>query len=160
MHLFQGNKGAKVWKWGEQGHKENFWGTGNIGNDDFDFGQQGNKAIQSEQDKINKMIRAHGEDEDQPGIYLRFLRADSELWSDRVDAQDDLSLHLAHRHFVGFVMRRLNQFLEIKGIDSPGREKASCIPLKWLALLYGGSCSCHFMRTKLQVQYMQRRRIA
>ena len=53
-----------------------FWGTGNVGNDDFDFGQQGNKAIQPEQDKTNKMIRAHGEVADQPktqislGIHL------------------------------------------------------------------------------------------
>ena len=27
---------------------------GNIGNDDFDFGQQGNKAIEPEHDKTNK----------------------------------------------------------------------------------------------------------
>ena len=44
-----------------------FWGTGNGGNDDFDFGQQGNKAIEPEHDKTNKMIRTHGEDADQPG---------------------------------------------------------------------------------------------
>ena len=83
----------------------------------------------------------------------RFRRADSELWSDRVDAQVDLSLHLAG-HFVGFVVRWLNLDQGIKGIDSPGRERVSCIPFKWLAPLYGGSCSCHFMRTKPQVQYM------
>ena len=41
---------------------------GNVGNDDFDFGQRRkNKAIQPEQDKTNKMIHAHGEDADQPG---------------------------------------------------------------------------------------------
>ena len=44
-----------------------FWGTENVGNDDFDFGQQGNKAIEPEQDKTNKMIHAHGEDANQPG---------------------------------------------------------------------------------------------
>ena len=46
------------------GAQRQFWGTGNVGNDDFDFGQQGNKAIEPEQDKTNKMIRAHGEDAD------------------------------------------------------------------------------------------------
>ena len=35
--------------------------------DDFDFRQQGNKAVEPEQDKTNKMIRAHSEDADQPG---------------------------------------------------------------------------------------------
>ena len=49
------------------GAQRQFWGTGNVANDDFDFGQQGNKAIQPEQDKTNKMIRAHGEDAGQPG---------------------------------------------------------------------------------------------
>ena len=134
------------------GAQRQFWGTGNVGNDDFDFGQQGNKAIQPEQDRTNKMIRAHAEDADQPktqislGIHpvwsesslctqwvatdQRFLRADRELWSDRVDAQVDLSLHLAG-HFVGFAVRRLNLFQGIKGIDSPARERVSCIPLKW-----------------------------
>ena len=45
-------------------------------------------------------------------------------------------------------------FRNIEGIDNPGRERVLCIPLKSLALLYGGSCSCHLMRMKLQVQYM------
>ena len=49
------------------GAQRQFWGTGNVGNDDFGFGQQGNKAIEPEQDKTNKRIRAHGEDADQPG---------------------------------------------------------------------------------------------
>ena len=39
---------------------------GNIGNDDFDFGRQGNKAIEPEHDKTNKMTRVHGEDAGQP----------------------------------------------------------------------------------------------
>ena len=43
-----------------------FWGTGNIGNDDFDFGQYENKAIEPEQGKNNKMTPAHGEEADQP----------------------------------------------------------------------------------------------
>ena len=43
------------------GTQSQFWETRNVGNDDFDFGQQGNKAIQPEQDKTNKMIRVHGE---------------------------------------------------------------------------------------------------
>ena len=36
-----------------------------------------------------------------------FLHADSEDWSDREDAQADVSLPWAHSHFVGFVMRWL-----------------------------------------------------
>ena len=36
-----------------------------------------------------------------------FLHADSEDWSDWADAQADLSLHWAHSHFAGFVMRWL-----------------------------------------------------
>ena len=51
---------------GETGAQRQFWGTRNIGNFDFNFGQQGNKAIKSEHDKTNKMTRAHGEDADQP----------------------------------------------------------------------------------------------
>ena len=35
------------------------------------------------------------------------LSAQRRLWSDWADAQADLSLHWAHTHFVGFVMRRL-----------------------------------------------------
>ena len=115
---------------------------GNVGNDNFDFGQRGNKATQPEQDKTNKRIGAHGEDADQPGhppslirVFAciqwvatdpRFLRADSELWSDRVYAQINLSLHLAG-HFDGSAMRRLNLLQGIKGIDSPDRERTSCI---------------------------------
>ena len=34
----------------------------------------------------------------------RFLHVNSEDWSDWADAQSDLSLRLAHTHFVGFVM--------------------------------------------------------
>ena len=49
------------------GAQGQFWGTGNIGNDDFDFGQQGNKAIELEHDTTNKVTRANGEDADQPG---------------------------------------------------------------------------------------------
>ena len=44
-----------------------YWGTGIIGNDDFDFGQQGNKENEPEHDTANKMIPAHGEDANQPG---------------------------------------------------------------------------------------------
>ena len=35
------------------------------------------------------------------------LSAQRRLWSDRVDAQADLSLRWVHSHFVGFVRRRL-----------------------------------------------------
>ena len=51
----------------ETGAQRQFGGTGNVGNDDFDFGQQGNKATEPEQDKTNKMIRAHCEDAGQHG---------------------------------------------------------------------------------------------
>ena len=63
---FRGTRELRSENEGNRGTKT-FWGTGNVGIDDFDFGQQGNKAIQPEQDKTNKMIRAHGEDADQPG---------------------------------------------------------------------------------------------
>ena len=49
------------------GAQRKFWGTGNIGSDDFDSGQQGNKAIEPEHDTANKMTHAHGEDADQSG---------------------------------------------------------------------------------------------
>ena len=43
---------------------------------------------------------------------LSFLHVDSEDWSVWADAQADLSLSLAHSHFVGFVMSWLiSQFL-------------------------------------------------
>ena len=51
----------------ETGAQRQFWRTGNVGNDGFDFGQQGNKATEPEQDKTNKMILAHCEDADQHG---------------------------------------------------------------------------------------------
>ena len=41
-HLFQGNKGLKIKGTGEQ---RQFWGTGNIGNQDLNFEEQGNKVI-------------------------------------------------------------------------------------------------------------------
>ena len=39
------------------------------------------------------------------------MSAQRRLWSDRADAQADLSLRWAHSHFVGFVMRRLKYLL-------------------------------------------------
>ena len=46
-----------------------------------------------------------------------FLHADSEDWSDWVDAQADLSLRWAHSHFVGFVKSRLILCLyNVKGV--------------------------------------------
>ena len=75
----QGNKGIFFRGTREQrsknvgtGAQRQFWGTGNIGNDDFDFGQQENKVIQPEHVQTNKMTRAHGENADQPG-HLRSL---------------------------------------------------------------------------------------
>ena len=49
------------------GEQRQIWETGNIGNYDFDFGQQGNKAIEPDHDTINKMTCAHDEDADRPG---------------------------------------------------------------------------------------------
>ena len=40
------------------------------------------------------------------------LSAQRRLWSDWADAQADLSLHWAHSHIVGFVMRRLISILK------------------------------------------------
>ena len=48
------------------GAQRQFWETGNIGNDDFDFGQQGNKATEPEHDTANKMTHVHSEDADLP----------------------------------------------------------------------------------------------
>ena len=44
------------------------------------------------------------------------LSAQWRLWSDWVDAQADLSLHWAHSHFVGFVMRWLKWLLAMEQI--------------------------------------------
>ena len=74
-------------------------------------------------DKTNKMACAHSE-KDRPGHPLNLIRvfavrtkkawvlsyplsARRRLWSDWAGAQADLSLRWAHRHFVGFVVRRL-----------------------------------------------------
>ena len=75
-------------------------------------------------DKTNKMACAPSEDSDQPGHLPSLIRvfairmkkalalsyplsAQRRLCTDWADAQADLSLRLAHSHFVGFVMRRL-----------------------------------------------------
>ena len=68
---------------------------------------------------------APSEDSDQPGhppslirvfavrmkkawVLSYLLSAQRRIWSDWADAQADLSLHWAHSHLVGFVMRRLS----------------------------------------------------
>ena len=56
------------------------------------------------------MIYAPSEDSDQPG-HLPSFHADREDWA---DAQADLSLHWAHIHYVGFVMRWLISVLVSK----------------------------------------------
>ena len=75
-------------------------------------------------DKTNKMTCAPSEDSDKPGhppslvrvfsvrmkkvLFLSYpLSAQRRLGSDWADAQADLSLRWAHRHFLGFIMRRL-----------------------------------------------------
>ena len=68
---------------------------------------------------------------------LRFLHADSEEWSDWADAQNDFSLRWTQSHFVGFVMRRLNYLINLKGIslfapchDSAKTEEKASDPTK------------------------------
>ena len=46
------------------------------------------------------------------------LSAQRRLWSDWADAQADLSLRWAHRHFVGFIMRRLKSLFVILKVKS------------------------------------------
>ena len=79
-------------------------------------------------DKTDKMNCAPSKDSAQPGLSRSLIRvfavrmkkhgvlsyplsALGRLWSDWADAQADLSLHWAHSHFVGFVMRRLISIL-------------------------------------------------
>ena len=73
----QGNKGIYFRGTGEKAcilgglgegarTQRQFWGTWNTGYDDFDFGQKGNKSIELEHDKTNKITAAHGEDADLP----------------------------------------------------------------------------------------------
>ena len=47
------------------GAQRQLWETGNIGNADSGFWQQGNEANEPEHDTVNKMTHAHGEDADQ-----------------------------------------------------------------------------------------------
>ena len=57
------------------------------------------------------------------------LNAQPRLWSDWADAQTDLSLGVAHSHFVGFVMRRL--IYRCSGTTSTtyvlGLQRCNCI---------------------------------
>ena len=56
-----------------------------------------------------------------------FLHAASEDWSDRADAQTDLSLRWAHSHLVGFVMSRLiSSMREFRESDSVRTHVLSC----------------------------------
>ena len=83
-------------------------------------------------------ICAPREDSDQPGHLPNLIRvfavcmkkawvlsylfnAQWRLWSDWADAQADLSLHWAHTHFVGFVMRQLKskKTLSLSNTDNP-----------------------------------------
>ena len=88
-------------------------------------------------DKTNKMACAPSEDSDQPGHLPSLIRvfavhmkkpwvlnyqssAQRRLWSDWADAQADLSRHLAHTHFVGFVMSQPKWQITR---NEPGHEK-------------------------------------
>ena len=114
---------------GDTGEQKQFWGTGNIRNGDFDFREQGNKAIygawfsnELRHDKTNKVSVRPAKTQISLGIrpvwsvfsvrmknawVLATHWAHGEDWSDWADAQADLSLRWAHTHFVGFVMSRL-----------------------------------------------------
>ena len=78
-------------------------------------------------DKTNKMACAPSENSDQPGhppslirvfgvrmkkawVLSYSLSAQRRIWSDWADAQADLNLHWAHRHFVAFAMRWLTSY--------------------------------------------------
>ena len=84
------------------------------------IGDSSTAKIEPPHDKTNKMACVPSEDSDQPGHPPSVIRVFAvcmkkawvlsyplRLWSDLADAQADLSLHWAHSHFVGFVMRRL-----------------------------------------------------
>ena len=52
------------------------------------------------------------------------LSAQRRHWSDWADAQADLSLHLVHSHFVGFVMRRLKWATSRENLSAGGCDQA------------------------------------
>ena len=52
------------------------------------------------------------------------LSTQRRLWSDWADAQDDLSLHLAHTRFVGFVMSQLIYLFGIIGLLLKGMNSS------------------------------------
>ena len=56
--------------------------------------------------------------------------ARSEDWSDSVDAQADLSLRLAHTHFVGFVMLWLIYFCYVSDLEYPKDTGAAPLILR------------------------------
>ena len=117
-------------------------------------------------DKTNKMACAPREDSVQPGhppslirvfavrmkkhwILSYRLSALRRLWSDWADAQADLSLHWAHSHFGGFVMRQLKwslfscilKVLERNSIDHTNfinfvLNFLNLYPRKWYSALY------------------------
>ena len=91
------------------------------------------------------MACAPSEDSDQPGhppslirvFAVRMKKAwvliypfseQQRLWSDWADAQADLSLHWAHSHFVGFVMRRL---IFASAILAWNASTTTCCSLTW-----------------------------
>ena len=118
----------------------------------------------------NKMTHAHGEDADQPGNPPRLIRvfvvssmrshgSKVSIWGQgrqiRLGGYPGWAESSLGAHVIWSVLS-CNSFIYLRrsrGIDSPASGRASCMP-QWLASLYGGSCSCHFMRTKLQVLYM------
>ena len=102
---------------------------------------------------------------------LSFLHADSEDWSDWVDAQAELCLRWAHSHIVGFVMRRLI-FLSSSRWQSVWILYPFNADIKCRYLLFTGcpkksctvsyephhekTCLCHMQSTKVQTSLRTR----
>ena len=105
-------------------------------------------------DKTKKMACTPSEDSDQPGhpaslirvfavcmkkawVHSYPLSAQRRLWSDWADAQADLSLCLAHSHFVGFVMRWLKLLLFQSKCQSLGTVYCNSISESEFCPFYG-----------------------
>ena len=100
------------------------------------------------------------------------LSAQRRLWSDWADAQADLSLRWAHRHFVGFVMSRLTSYrvtwhrMLLNVVTTTVFDARSCRDIStyrrplnetvWTNVFHtltkvNGSCSCDVTRKRLNL---------
>ena len=109
-----------------------------------------NFLVEPPRDKTNIVACVPSEDSDQPRhppslirvfavrmkkpwVLSYQLSAQRRLWSDWANAQTDLSLHWAHSHFVGFVMRQLLCF-----IDSEYKIPTPSIRIQWVVAASNG----------------------